>query len=218
MPRRAPSRHGGFTLIELLMALTILAVIALLSWRGIDTLARSKERTEAHAQAMSRLGHGLAQWQADLDAMEPTGETQALAFDGQSLRLTRRDADPASSSMRVVAWTLRSAESGSLWLRWVSPPVSTRTEVSQAWQAAALWATNPSATARQSEVAIAPATQWQLYYYRNDAWVNPQSASDPASEGLPDGVRLELDLAMPDGLQGRLQRDWVRPTQGGGKS
>lgn len=214
------SASKGFTLIELLMALAILAVIALLSWRGIDAMARTRERTQAHTEALSRLGHGLAQWQTDLEALETTGEVPALAYDGRSLRLTRRDSGAHPSQVRVVAWTLRSdAGSGpAQWVRWVSPPLSTRADVAQAWQASALWAANPSDALRRAETPIVPATQWQLFYYRSDAWVNPQSATQTGSEGLPDGVRLVLELSMPDGIQGQITRDWVRPTFSGDKS
>ena len=38
---RGPSR--GFTLIELLVAIAILAVIAVLSWRGLDQIIRGRQ-------------------------------------------------------------------------------------------------------------------------------------------------------------------------------
>src|ERR1700740_3645132 len=44
--RRSPllrKTAGGFTLIELLVAIAILAVIAVLSWRGLDQIVRGRE-------------------------------------------------------------------------------------------------------------------------------------------------------------------------------
>ena len=35
----------GFTLIELLIAITLMAVLAGLSWRGLDSLMRSRDIT-----------------------------------------------------------------------------------------------------------------------------------------------------------------------------
>ncbi|MGI4814690.1 MAG: PulJ/GspJ family protein, partial [Janthinobacterium lividum] len=42
-PRAWPARVRGFTLIELLIAITILAVIAVLCWRGLDQIIRARE-------------------------------------------------------------------------------------------------------------------------------------------------------------------------------
>ena len=35
----------GFTLIELLVAISVMALIAILSWRGIDGMVRTQEAT-----------------------------------------------------------------------------------------------------------------------------------------------------------------------------
>ena len=40
-------RQRGFTLIELLIAITLMAVLAGLSWRGLDSLMRSRDITQA---------------------------------------------------------------------------------------------------------------------------------------------------------------------------
>jgi general secretion pathway protein J len=222
MPR-AHQRQRGFTLIELLVSLSILAVMALLSWRGLDSMMRSQERTQAHASALTRLGSALEQWQADLDALENTRRQPMLHFNGQTLRLTRRDLDPQSPATRVVAWSHRIDSTGQSgqWLRWQSAALHTAGDLDQAWSEAALWASNPSPQAQQQEIVLVDASRWQIFFYRADAWVNPQSdasSSGAVSTVVPDGVRLILDLNMPDGLKGGITRDWVRPTLGGGKS
>ena len=61
-------RARGFTLVELLVALFVLALLAGLSWRGLDTMMRARQQTEARADEVLALQAGLAQWQADLDA------------------------------------------------------------------------------------------------------------------------------------------------------
>ena len=61
----------GFTLIELLIALGLMAVLAGLSWRGLDQLMRTKQITQAQVDQTAVLQTVLAQWQTDLNAVRP---------------------------------------------------------------------------------------------------------------------------------------------------
>ena len=226
-----PSRgRRGFTLVELLVALGILSVIAVLSWRGIDSMTRAQQLTQQHGDQVLALQAGLAQWRADLDALmswpaapaapgQPPATTAAsqrsLAWDGRTLRITRSDAGDATAGLRVVAWT-RQPTSGQ-WQRWQSPPLASQAAWAAAWDAAAHWGqsdTEPPAAAGASAVTLARALDWQLHYYRHNAWTHPLSSSaesGSATQLLPDGVRLFLTLAPGQALAGPLVLDWVRP-------
>jgi general secretion pathway protein J len=227
MARTATSRQRGFTLVELLVALFIMSLVAILSWRGIDGMARAQAATRERADEVLALHNGLAQWSADLDALVQFRDLQALDWNGRVLRLTRRDAVSPGDGVHVVGWTRR----GGQWLRWQSNPLTTRGEVEAAWQQADFWAQNQVGDAqRRQEVTIAPLEDWELFYYRGDAWTNPQSsdAQSPATAAaaaagvrtnvLPDGVRLVLLLPPGRALAGRITLDWVNPRVGGGKS
>lgn len=241
---RASGRFGlktrcarGFTLVEVLVALSIMAVIALLSWRGIDSMVRAQDATRDYTDQVMTLQTGLAQWQADLDAMMvwPASTTvltttttdqpatlasqRSLAWDGSTLRITRTDAADTAAGLRVVAWTRRP---DGRWQRWQSAPVRSQAEWSAAWDAAARWAGGADTDAPgggAQAVTVAQALQWQLYYYRNNTWSNPlssESASASATRTLPDGVRLLVTLAPGQALAGPLTIDWVRPDFGSG--
>jgi general secretion pathway protein J len=217
-------RQRGFTLVELLVALMVMALLAVLSWRGLDGMTRAQTQTKQRADEVLTLQAGLGQWTADLDALLEQPNTTALDWDGRGLRLTRRSSDPQATGPLVVAWTRRSVDGTEQWLRWQSPPVHSRTELAQAWSNAAVWAQNPGEEARRAEVALTPLADWRIFYYRDGAWSNPLSSSAPANVGpttdtsVPDGVRLVLTLPPGQALAGVITHDWIKPTLGGGKS
>jgi general secretion pathway protein J len=213
-------KQRGFTLIELLIAITLMAVLAGLSWRGLDSLMRSRDITQAQVEKMAVLQTVLAQWQADLNAVQPvTSITDAgVQWDGRTLRITRRatawQADGADAGLWVVAWTLRNNQ----WLRWQSSPVQTRAALQQAWANAERWGQNPSSDDAALETALIPLDAWQLTYFRGNAWTNPLSSSGGTSEtnttgqgALPDAIRLQIELPATTGVRGRITLDWVRP-------
>ena len=228
----------GFTLIELLVALAVMALLALLSWRGLDGMARAQEGVRERMDGVVAIQTGLAQWTADMDAVVETPQVSAIDYDGRVLRLTRRDSSGTDSPLRVVGWARRMIDSqhdgrGS-WARWQSPPLRTRAELQEAWARVQLWAQNASDAEKRREVAVVGLDQWQVFYFRNDGWSNPLStagaastaatpapASAPAPAGaapLPDGVRIVLTLSSGQALTGVLTKDWIRPVLGGGKN
>ncbi len=222
--RTATRQAHGFTLIELLVAIGLLALMAALSWRGLDGMTRSQAQMRQYSDEVYALQAGLAQWGADLDALALQPNTPSLDWDGRALRILRRSNTDPGAGLNVVAWSRRNVEGQGQWLRWQSPPLQTRGELQLAWQKAAQWAQSPTEDDRQREVRIAGLDQWQIFYYRGDAWSNPLSSAGtavdakPAVEApTPDAIRLVLTLAPGQALTGSNTRDWLRPTVGGGK-
>jgi general secretion pathway protein J len=236
-PRRA---HRGFTLVELMVALFALALLAILSWRGLDGMTRAQAQTAARSDEVLTLQVGLAQWAADLDALIELPNTTALNWNGRVLRMTRRGSASVADGVLVVAWTRRIENGNGVWLRWQSPQLTTRGDLDQAWQQADIWSQNPGDDLRRREVSIVPLQDWEIFFYRADAWTNPQSsdaataqanatpfaaggapanaAAGAAQSSVPEGVRLVLQLPPGQSISGRIVRDWVRPTLGSNKS
>jgi general secretion pathway protein J len=220
-------RAAGFTLVELLVALMVMALLSLMSWRGLDVMGRAQTQTQARADDLLALRNGLAQWGADLDAMvNELGTPRALStlpspleWNGLVLRITRYSpgAGGQDPALQVVAWMMGNVQGQKTWLRWQSPALHSRTALQQAWLQAAVWAQSPNDASRASQVSIVPLVDWQIYYYRSDAWVNPGSSSEAAA-GNPDGVRLQLDLPGSQPLVGKITRDWIRPNAVGSKT
>lgn len=204
----------GFTLIELMVAIAAMALLALMSWRGLDAMGRAQAQNRVRGDAVLTLQTTLAQWGADLDAMVALSQTSAIDWDGRVLRLTRRSTDSATPLVFVVAWTLRSDPAGGThWRRWQSPGFTTQAEWRQAWAQAAAWATDGSNDTGGADVELIPLDGWQLAYFRNNAWTPAVSAETlGAAAPLPDGIRLVLSLPQGPALAGLITRDWVRPS------
>ncbi len=63
----AAMRHSrGFTLIELLVAVGLLAIVSILSWRGLDAVLQSRDRLVQESNELRSLTLALAQLEEDL--------------------------------------------------------------------------------------------------------------------------------------------------------
>ena len=216
------AHHRGFTLIELLVPLSVMAVLALLSWRSIDGMARAQAQVSARSDESLTLHASLAQFKFDLDAITQTPGVNSLDWDGRVLRMTRLASTPGDG-LQVVAWTRR-FDDGGQWLRWQSPVSRVFSDWRQSWEQAAGWAQNASAAAKKRETFLVPLSDWQVFYFRNNAWSNPlssdgaasaQGVQSPAAQvAVPDGIRIILTLPPGQGFAGKLTLDWVRPTLG----
>ena len=204
------SKQQGFTLIELLIAITLMAVMAGLGWRGLDGLMRSRDINQTRVDQTAVLQTVLAQWRSDLDHMTavPSISDAGLAWDGQTLRITRRAstpmADGSDAGLWVVAWTRRDGR----WWRWQSPALQNRRSMLEAWTRAERWGKNAGADDQNFETPLVAIDQWQISYFRGNAWTNPlSSASNNAgsvasnssnpnsnSNSTPDAIRLVIDL------------------------
>ena len=215
----APVRHAqaGFTLIEVLVALLIMSIMAVIGWRGIDSMVRSRDITQAASDRSLLLSKVIGQWEQDLQALQasPTLPDSGLAFDGASLRLTRR----SEGGVQLVVWSLHSG----VWQRWAAPVSARVADLQEAWlRSQQLQGSEPEQLRLLSDVP-----SWQLYFYRG-GWSNPQSTGNlalpaagataaggqsgtaagagaaalPPQQQLPTGVRLVIELP-----EGTLTRD-----------
>jgi len=193
--RPLPCRPRGFTLVELLVALGVMALLSTLAWQGMDGMLRAREGSGQALERAQRLATVMAQWEQDLQALHDTGTVvPAIAFDGLTLRLTRR----TDEGVQLVAWSVRSGR----WQRWAGPPQTSATALQQLWlRSLQLLGTEPG------HVLLAEGVDdWRLFYFVGNAWANAQSTLDvaePAQTGeIPaDGTPPVQRDALPDGVR-----------------
>lgn len=208
----------GFTLVEMLVALAIMALLAVMSWRGLDAMLRARQVTADNHAVLQSLQGGLSQWQIDLNALVETPYVNAVEWDGRVLRVLRRSPVGSPESLQVVAWSLGTAGDRATWMRWQSRPLQSRADLLAAWTDAATWGAN--AEAGEQVVAIAPVQSLQLTYFRGGQWVaadrllSAGSSGRPSLGDLPEGLRLQLELPAEGPLQGLLRSDWFNPLAG----
>lgn len=238
----------GFTLIEVLVAISVMALMSLMAWRGLDSMVRTQSSLQIRADDIRTLQAGLAQWQTDLDQLAELPGTPSWDWNGQVLRLTRRSAPVPqlegmprpSPSVRVVAWTWRidpGRPGGGDWQRWQSAPLSQQLDWQNAWALAQQWGQTSDTVTRTGQIQIHPLSGWQLFVHRGGSWTNPLSsavvgpdssdnsappasaaAGAPSTAVTPDAVRLVLMLPPGPTGRGTLTLDWVRPTLSGALS
>ncbi len=139
--RRA--RPHGLTLVELLVAIGVLAFVAVLGWRGLDSITRARVALNAELEQARGLQLAFAQLQSDcanaVDAATLDGRSP-LAVNADRVTIARRiqpDAQPGM--LQLVTWRLRDG----VLTREESPATRDLTRLDQYWQFAAAGGANP---------------------------------------------------------------------------
>lgn len=122
-PRTGTKVNGGFTLLEVLIALGIVAVISLLSWRGLEEVLRMSGRLQGVDEQLQNTIAMFNQLEKDLQSVElgandpqkPKDNIQ-LTEDGLFLLGTQRSANALSTTQSDMSrqqrlfWTWRGGQ------------------------------------------------------------------------------------------------------------
>jgi general secretion pathway protein J len=101
----------GFTLVELLIAISVLAMVAVLGWRGLDSIVRARVALNADLDQTRGLQLAFAQMQSDASNIATTdsiGNRPILDVRSGRVTLVRMVfADNQPSRVQVVAYRLQ---------------------------------------------------------------------------------------------------------------
>jgi len=101
----------GFTLVELLVAITILGFIAVLGWRGLDGIIRSRSALTAQMEQTRGLQLAFAQMQSDCENLATSALLRNRAYmqvDDDRITMVRMVlAENQASRLQVVSYRVR---------------------------------------------------------------------------------------------------------------
>ena len=195
---RSLRRRAGFTLIELLVAIGILAIVAVLGWRGLDSIVRARIGLTAEIESTRGMQLAFAQMQSDAEHIASSTLLQnrpALMADNDSMSLVRivyNENEPTRLS--VVSYRLRD---GMLERR---ESVATRdlVQVDILWKAATSKIDTAAPVVLQSNVA-----SMMVQVFQNGRWAMPgpgiqinQNAPNAATSGLQVAFQLKNGTAQ----------------------
>lgn len=196
-------KDKGFTLVELLVAIAILALVAVLGYRGLDGIVRTRETLTAQMETTRGLQLAFAQMQSDgehLAGQQELGRA-LLAADAQRLMMVRTVyAENQPARLQVVTYRI---ENGTLTRR---ESLATRDlrELDVMW-AAAVSNTDPSTPivlqtgVNAIAVRVFDTSTWrqpmQPGQARRAETVIPASVAAAGNQpGLPAGLEVALQV------------------------
>jgi general secretion pathway protein J len=195
------SGSRGFTLIELLVAIGVLALVAVLGWRGLDGILRSREALTSQLEQTRGMQLTFAQMQSDCANVAPIaiiGGRPQLIADGERLRLVRMVyAEDQPSRLEVVVYRLGNG----VLSRRESAATRDLKQLDAMWSATADDSDDAQPVVLQSGVTSMAMRMW----VGNGPWqienaTSPTTAAAPGRGANSAGLKgLEVTLKTQDG-------------------
>ena len=170
----------GFTLVELLVAITVLAIVAVMGWRGLDGIVRSREQLTQNMEQTRGIQLTFAQMQSDLEQIADKGllrqRPNVMADSSRLVFIRTVLAENAPSQLQVVSYLIHDG----VLLRRESRLTRDLVQLQALWQAALGDASAQGAVALQGGVTSRDVRVWET-----GGWKLPGNSSTAFSSALP---------------------------------
>ena len=188
---------AGFTLVELLVAISILALVAVLGWRGLDGIVRARANLTDQMEVTRGMQLAFAQMQSDSEHVVDSaliGNRPTLVAEPGRLTLVRTVLqENTSSRVEVIAYRLVDG----VLLRRESQVTRDLAQLDILWKAAISDSDTTPPVALQGNIAAMQMLVWQ-----NGAW--QQTVTTPSAGAALAAAQTGATIA-PLGLQVAMQ-------------
>jgi general secretion pathway protein J len=197
-------RQQAFTLVELLVAISILAIVAVLGWRGLDSIVRARTSLTEQMEATRGLQLAFAQMQSDTERIAGRDVVGARAFlqvGADRLTLVRQVfAEHQPARLQVVAYRLVDG----VLVRRESQATRDLSQLDALWQAATSDADTRGGVALEAGVASLQLATWVNNAWRQagvDPGANAGATAGQTSKFGNDINAAQVQALEPTGLQ-----------------
>ena len=190
----------GFTLLELLVAITVLSIVSMIAWRGLDSLVATRERLEPEVDDVRSLLTAFGQMERDLTQVTnpaflglATSPLNIGIADGGQVIEVARVASPVADRATEVQTVFYRVVDGSL-VRQATPPLPAFDRAN---------AENFETARLMGNIQSISVRVWQV----PTGWVSPfnpdASGTQPTARTLAAPPGIEVTLLRTDGKQFR---------------
>jgi general secretion pathway protein J len=167
------SRPRGFTLLELLVAITVLSIVSIIAWRGLDSLVHTRERLEPEATEVRALLTTFGQMERDLSQVT---NPKFLGLSQSPINVSAVDGSTLLQLARIAPATAdRPTEVQTVYYR-----VIDGTLTRQATAALPGFQTIPTDRLESARLLTNVRTLYVRTWSPTGGWVDPNVVQDPA--------------------------------------
>lgn len=199
MRNRRITTQWGLTLVELLVAISVLGFVAVLGWRGLDSIVRARIALTSDLEQTRGMQLAFAQLQSDCAHLASSsvlpGRIPLTLGQGQLTLVRTVYADNQPSRLQVISYRVNDG----LLTRRESPATRDLRELDNSWQNAVNDTFTSQPVVLQSDVADMTMRLWINGNWRTKTDALITIGASTATPSIPTGLEVTLQLRGRDG-------------------